>query len=143
LKIIFKLERDENKMYKTEQRKELIEYMKKNSNIYVSAEDILKHLKNKNINIGLTTVYRFLKTIEEQGKVRVELREHTKFYQYIKDECEAHYHLKCEECGKLIHFHCEELEQLTRHISKEHKFKIDTKSVIYGKCEECINKEVI
>ena len=120
-------------MYRTEQRKELIEYMIENSNTYVSAEEIQKILKN----VGLTTIYRFLKSLEDEGKVRTELKEHTKYYQYILEECDSHYHLKCTECGKVIHFKCKELEELKSHISKKHKFKIDTKSVIYGICDEC------
>ena len=69
--------------YKTEQRKELLEFMVKNTNKFVKADDIEKYLKNRNISVGLTTIYRFLNSLEKQGKVRVEYREHTKFYQYI------------------------------------------------------------
>ena len=125
------------KKYNTEQRKELLEYMIDNSNTFVSAEDIGKHLESNNMNIGLTTIYRFLNSLEEQGKLRVEYKNHTKFYQYISTECDTHYHLKCKECGKLIHFKCKELEELNSHISKEHNFKIDSTSVIYGLCHNC------
>ena len=77
--------------YKTEQRKELLEFMVKNNNKFVNADDIEKYLKNRNISIGLTTIYRFLNSLEKQGKVRVEYREHTKYYQYISEECNNHY----------------------------------------------------
>ena len=60
--------------YKTEQRKDLLDYMKKNTNKFVKVEDIEKYLKKKDISIGLTTIYRFLNSLEKQGKVRVELR---------------------------------------------------------------------
>ena len=125
-------------MYKTEQKKELIEYMIENSNIYVSAEEKEKYFKNKKINVGLTTIYRFLKSLEDEEKVRIELKNHTKYYQYILEECDNHYHLKCTKCGKVIHFHCKELEELNSHISKEHKFQVDTKAVIYGICDKCM-----
>lgn len=129
------------KKYNTEQKKELLEYMIKNKNSFVSAEDIVKHLKDKNINIGLTTIYRFLNSLEEQEKLRVEYRNHTKFYQYISNECDAHYHLKCKDCGKLIHFECEELKHLNSHISEEHNFIIDSSAMIYGICDNCNKKE--
>lgn len=123
--------------YKTEQRKELLDYMIKNSKKFVKADEIEKHLKNKNISIGLTTIYRFLNSLEKQGKVRVELREHTKYYQYISEECNNHYHLQCKKCGKLIHLHCDEINQLKMHIAKEHDFEIDSMATIIGICSEC------
>ena len=123
--------------YKTEQRKELLDYMIKNSKKFVKADEIEKHLKNKNISVGLTTIYRFLNSLEKQGKVRVELREHTKYYQYISEECNNHYHLQCKKCGKLIHLHCDEINQLKMHIAKEHDFDIDSMATIMGICSEC------
>ena len=127
--------------YKTEQRKELLDYMIKNSKKFVKADEIEKHLKNKNISVGLTTIYRFLNSLEKQGKVRVELREHTKYYQYISEECNNHYHLQCKKCGKLIHLHCDEINQLKMHIAKEHDFEIDSMATIAGICAECRNEK--
>ena len=123
--------------YKTEQRKELLDYMIKNSKKFVKADEIEKHLKNKKISVGLTTIYRFLNSLEKQGKVRVELREHTKYYQYISEECNNHYHLQCKKCGKLIHLHCDEIEELKVHIAKKHDFEIDSMATIMGICSEC------
>ena len=123
--------------YKTEQRKDLLEYLMKNSSKYVKAEDIEKEFKEKNISIGLTTIYRFLNSLEKQGKLRVEIKDHTKYYQYILDECKSHFHLKCKECGKLIHLKCDDAENLKKHILKEHEFEIDSNSPIIGICGTC------
>ena len=123
--------------YKTEQRKDLLDYMKNKTNKFVKAEDIEKYLKQKQITIGLTTIYRFLNSLEKQGKVRVELKEHTKYYQYIMDECNNHFHLQCKKCGKIVHLHCDEIEELKAHIAKEHKFEIDSMATIMGICAEC------
>lgn len=123
--------------YKTGQRKELFEYMKQNCNEFVSAESIQKYLQQKGKKVGLTTIYRFLNSLEEQRKVRVELKEHTKYYQYILEECNNHFHLKCEKCGKLIHLHCNDIEKFKKHISKEHEFEIDYKTPILGVCKYC------
>ena len=114
--------------------------MKQNANTYVSSEDIIKHLKEKNINVGLTTIYRFLNSLEKQGKVRIELREHTKYYQLILDECCDHYHLKCSKCGAMFHLECEEMQEFNEHLLKNHNFCMDSKSVIYGTCSDCMRK---
>ena len=127
----------EKKKYNTEQRKKLLQYLIDNKNKYISAEDIEKYVEKEKINIGLTTIYRFLNSLEEQGKLRVDLKEHTKYYQYISDECENHYHLKCKKCGQITHLDCEELEEIKDHILKEHKFNIDSKFEIYGLCNKC------
>ena len=123
--------------YKTEQRKDLLDYMKNNTDRFVNADDIEKYLKTKKISIGLTTIYRFLNSLEKQGKVRVELKEHTKYYQYILEECTNHFHLQCKKCGKIIHLHCDEIEELKMHIIKEHEFEIDSMATIMGICSEC------
>ena len=125
------------KSYKTEQRKELLDYLVKNNKKFVKADDIEKHLKKRNFSIGLSTIYRFLNSLEEQGKVRVEHKEHTKYYQYISEECSNHYHLQCKKCGKLIHLHCDDIKELKEHISKEHNFEIDSIATIVGICAEC------
>ena len=127
----------EKQNYKTEQRKDLLEFMENNTNEFVNADDIEKFLKKRNISIGLTTIYRYLNSLEKQGKVRVEYREHTKYYQYISEECNNHYHLQCKKCGKLIHLHCEEIEGLKEHIAKEHNFEIDSMATIMGICATC------
>ena len=123
--------------YKTEQRKDLLEYLMKNSSKYVNADDIEKEFKEKNISIGLTTIYRFLNSLEKQGKLRIEIKDHTKYYQYILDECKSHFHLKCKVCGKLIHLKCDDAENLKKHILKEHEFEIDSNSPIIGICRTC------
>lgn len=124
--------------YRTEQRKELLNYLIDNSDKFISAEEIDKHLKKQKINVSLTTVYRFLNSLEKEGKLRIELKDHTKYYQYILEECDSHYHLKCKKCGEIIHFSCKELEDIKMHILKDHKFKMDSTSTIYGICEKCM-----
>lgn len=123
--------------YKTDQKEFLIDYLTKNSDKYISVQDIEKYLFQSQKKVGVTTIYRFLNKLEEEGKLRVETKDHTKYYQYISDECKNHFHLKCENCGKIIHFECEKFSKMIKHIEKEHSFFIDSKFVIYGLCEKC------
>ena len=76
----------ENK-YKTKQRKLIEEYLIKNIDRFVSSEEIYKYMKENNQNVGLTTIYRFLDFLEKNNNVRVDIKDHTKFYQYIKQNC--------------------------------------------------------
>ena len=123
--------------YKTGQRKLIEEYLINNKDKFVSSDDILEYMKSHSQVVGLTTIYRYLKLLEENNSVRTEVKNHTKYYQFISDECNNHFHLKCKNCGKIIHLHCEEFEKVSNHIMEEHKFKLDCNTIIYGMCEKC------
>lgn len=123
--------------YKTEQRKIIKEYLIINKDKFVNAEDILKYMKYHNQTVGLTTIYRFLNLLEENNNVRTEIRDHTRFYQYITNECSNHFHLKCKNCGKIVHLKCKEFDNINEHIKSKHKFNLDYNTIIYGTCDKC------
>ena len=124
--------------YRTEQRKMIENYLIEKKDKFINAEEILQYMKKNNHIVGLTTIYRFLNLLEQNNNVRIEIRNHTKYYQYISDECCHHYHLKCKKCGKTIHLDCEEFEEVNEHIQNEHKFKLDNNTIIYGTCNVCL-----
>ena len=126
--------------YNTEQKKFILDCLKKNSNSYVSVTDISNYLANENVQVGTTTIYRFLNNLEESGALRVENIKNTRYFQYIVDECKNHYHLKCEKCGRIEHLECNEIINLCRHVAKSHDFVISSKNVIYGICGNCMEK---
>ena len=125
-------------IYNTEQRCIIERFLLENENTFVSSKDILNYMKKHKIEIGLTTIYRTLNLLEKDNKLRTEVRDHTKYYQYIKNECSNHFHLKCKKCGKMQHLDCEEFEHVTEHIKEEHHFALDYNTIIYGICEKCM-----
>ena len=40
-------------------------------------------------------------------------------------------------CGKSLNLKCQEFEDINKHIKKEHKFKLDFNTIIYGTCDNC------
>ena len=128
--------------YRTEQRKMISDYLIENKEKFINAEDIMQYMKRNNQIVGLTTIYRFLNLLEQKNLVRTEIKNHTKYYQYISNECTNHFHLKCKNCGKTVHLECREFEDVNNHIKKEHRFNLDHNTIIYGTCDKCIkNKE--
>ena len=123
--------------YRTEQREIIKNLLIKNKEKFISAEEIMDYMKKNNQDVGLTTIYRFLNLLEKNNNVRIEIRNHTKYYQYILNECCEHFHLKCKNCGKTIHLDCKEFSEVSKHIKNEHNFKLDYNTIIYGTCNKC------
>ena len=123
--------------YSTNQRKVINNYLIYNQTRFISAEEILNYMKDNNQTVGTSTVYRYLNLLEKQGVLRTETNNHTKYYQYISGECSGHFHLKCKKCGKTVHLDCKEFEDVNKHIAKEHDFKLDHNTLIYGICNKC------
>lgn len=126
--------------YKTEQRKIITDYLIKNNDNFVNAEEIIHYMKRNNQEVGLTTIYRFLNLLETRNQVRTEIRNHTKYYQIVTNECTNHFHLKCKKCGNTIHLDCKEFDEVNNHIKEEHKFNLDHNTIIYGVCDICTKK---
>ena len=115
---------------------------------HVTVSDICKYFKNQGSSIGITTVYRQLDRMVEQGLVAKYVVDGTSSacFEYLghDEHCHKHvcFHCKCEKCGKVIHLECEEMTHLGEHMLADHGFQWDfTRTVFYGICEECREKE--
>lgn len=131
--------------YKTKQLDQLIDILKEHSGMHMTANDIYELCKNHGIQIGVTTIYRRLEVLVEQGVVAKYVVDHTTSacYEYVGDGQEKviTYHCKCEKCGKLYHVQCKEIDGLRSHMLKHHHFEIDlSRTVFYGLCETCRNQ---
>ena len=130
------------KSYNTRQRAQVLDCLVNNKAKHMTADEISMWLWENNITVGKTTVYRTLEKLVSEGQVRRYISEEGKSacFQYVDKEghCEQHFHLKCTGCGKLIHVQCDYLAELEKHVFEHHRFEVDnTKTVLYGVCEEC------
>lgn len=123
--------------YKTGQRKIILDYLINNEDKFVSADEIFEYMKNNKYEVGQTTIYRFLNLLEKNNSVRVENKNHTKYYQYVPQENCNHLFLKCKRCGKSLDIKCQEFEDINQHIKNEHNFELDYNTIIYGTCDNC------
>ena len=125
--------------YKTKQKVIIINAIKMQKHEF-TIKDIYDELKGK---VGLTTIYRMVdKLIDENIINRYISKDNTTYYQYLKEcEEENHFYLKCDKCGELIHIDCDCIEDLSNHIIKKHRFKLNKKNIIIsGICEKCIKR---
>ena len=124
-------------MYMTKQKKEILKILKKKQNEF-TVKDIYDELNN---DVGLTTVYRFIEYLKKNGKLITRVDDNTIYYQYVNScDNDNHFYLKCEKCGVLKHVDCDCINELNKHISKEHDFKFNkNKIIINGICKNCMN----
>ncbi len=131
--------------YKTKQRADIMAYLMNKSGEHVTAKDVCSHFEELGRPIGVTTVYRQLDKMVEEGVVNKYVLDgnSSACYEFVDsdhhpDGIVSCYHCKCDNCGKLIHLHCEEIEELIKHIEKSHSFAINPRrTVFYGLCEDC------
>lgn len=128
--------------YKTNNRRIIREFLSNNANRTVSVADVLEHFEKKNLDINITTVYRYMDKLESENQVIKYKSDNgkTAVYQYVEDGmgCSGHLHLKCVNCGKIIHLDCHFMDEIAKHIDDDHGFLIQCKnSLIYGLCENC------
>ena len=127
--------------YNTKQSQKILEFLKKNSKRDLTAEQILQYVNKKEKVCGLTTIYRQLKNLVSENKIKkYNIADNSAcYYQYISDEeCHEHLHFKCEKCGKTLHLEKFDMNDMSLGLSKQYNVKIDTsKTVLYGFCKNC------
>ncbi len=121
----------------TDQRKLILDEFL-NTETHFTAEEMYDKLKQKNPNIGLTTVYRTLKIFCESGLANeLKLADGISRYEHLFGH-KHHDHLICIECGKLIEVMEPEIEKLQNRLAEKNGFKvISHRMELYGICQEC------
>ena len=133
-------------MYNTEQKKILIDFLKKHKDESFTIEEIHKRLRAFTNNVpGLSTLYRLMPKLAEEGLVKrfSEDGKRRFLYQIVGGkQCSTHLHMKCTECGKLLHMNNSLSEALLEEIQNCSKFSVDRgQTVLFGKCADCQNSE--
>lgn len=103
-----------------------------------SAQDVFAEMRAGGAKIGLTTVYRALQSLQDDGRVDV-LR--TDDGESVYRACESethHHHLVCRRCGLTIEVAEPSVEHWTEVVGVEHGFTDITHTVeVFGTCSSC------
>lgn len=113
---------------------------------HITADELIDILKASGQKVGRATVYRYLKELEESGRMKkYSLGEkNSSCYQYIESDsgCSEHYHLMCENCGRLEHIESNIIKDFADRARQSFGFEIDEgKTVFYGLCRNCHRKD--
>lgn len=135
-----------NNSYNTISKQLILDFLKSKSEETLSANDIFEHMNTIQKPVNITTIYRYLDKLVQNNIVHKYTDDDGKksTYRYVGENsyCHEHLHLQCSKCGKIIHLDCEFMEEVIKHIDEKHHFSLKCdKSILYGKCEECSQKE--
>ena len=104
-----------------------------------SAQDLHDMLRAKGENVGLTTVYRTLQAMAEQGDIDVLAgSDGQSLYRRCGQRSGHHHHVVCRNCGLTVEVEGPAVEAWTQAIAKENGFTDVSHTLeIYGLCKRC------
>ena len=125
----------------TKQKNLILDFLKQNSDKHLPADEIFNQLSQKDAKIGVATVYRNLKRLEDLGVIEklYGINGNAPSYKVLRHSCEhSHHHLICKKCNAIIDFEDDLLESIEKIIQLTKDFTItDHKVVFYGVCSKC------
>lgn len=131
--------------YQTEQKKELLSFLRRNSGRAFTADEICEGMAKDPKCIsppGKSTIYRLIpKLMDENSIKRFSVAGSRRIAYQIIDgaACQRHIHLKCAVCGKIFHMSDEATSKIVKLLADSEDFFADPgETVIYGKCRSCM-----
>ena len=118
---------------KTKQKEIILKEVQKCKSFF-TADDLYEQVSATNPEIGIATIYRFMRDMRDSGLCHSYSCGKKTLYSMSKDN---HCHYICTKCGKVSHFHVDQIDFLKKHINGSiTHFQID----VYGICEKCSKK---
>jgi Fur family ferric uptake transcriptional regulator len=105
---------------------------------FLSAQQIHAELRNRGEHIGLTTVYRHLQVLSEDGLIDA-IRDSSGETLYRKCRTGAHHHhLTCRNCGRSVEVEGRAVELWAEQVAAEAGFANVGHTVeLFGLCPDC------
>ena len=106
---------------------------------FVSAQELHQKISQSGKKLGLTTVYRALTEMVEQGMAdSLSISDGEMRYRICTPE--HHHHLICGECGKAVEFDLPGFESQAQQIAKANGFTaVSHELELIGTCSDCAN----
>ena len=101
-------------------------------------EEVYDTIKESEPGIGLATVYRTLKLLQEAG-LALELRfgDKTARFEVVSPE-RAHTHLVCRACGVVLEVSGRPMERMRHEMTEDYGFAVEDQAhCLHGLCREC------
>ncbi|MET0284177.1 MAG: transcriptional repressor [Polyangiales bacterium] len=107
---------------------------------HLTADDVVRCLDERKIDLGLPTVYRVLAQLTEVGLLTRSMFDWERA-SYELRATNPHGHLVCVDCGTIEEFTDEQILARERSAATERGFEISERhEVLYGRCARCCAK---
>ncbi len=125
------------KRLKTTQQREAIVDAFLRSTGHVGLEDLLSWARKTNPGVGLATVYRTVKLLEEAGLAASRHFGSGQTLYEVTGQRAHHDHLICQQCHFIVEFESEEIEEMQSRVAKRFGFNIlQHRHELFGLCEK-------
>lgn len=129
----------ESGMKNSKQREEVLAVLYK-SGTHLSPEEIAQQIKLTDKSASLSSVYRLLSFLEQEGFITVLKTNHGGKRYEIASKLH-HDHIICLECGEIIEFVDEEIERLQLEVAQKIGAKLISHDMrLFVKCAKCLAK---
>jgi len=107
---------------------------------HVTADEIYEFIKIEHPAIGKGTVYRNLRILTEENKIRkVEIPNGSDRFDF---NLKRHYHFRCIKCGNLTDIDMDEIREIEAHIRNNQELTfLDYDILFKGICRNCQDKK--
>jgi Fur family ferric uptake transcriptional regulator len=104
-----------------------------------NAEQIFDLARQRDPGLNLSTVYRTLRWLEQEGLVSARHFDETGRHDHFDPALPAeHYHFVCKVCERVIEFDDPAFETVKAQFEQKQNVKVETVSVMfYGVCQAC------
>ena len=108
-----------------------------NTEEFVSAQELHQKISQSGKKLGLTTVYRALTEMVEQGLAdSLSLSDGEMRYRICTPE--HHHHLICRVCGRTVEFDLPGFEELAQSVAQQNSFtELSHEIELFGICKDC------
>ncbi len=109
-----------------------------------TAEDIYLRVREIDASVHLSTIYRTLRWLEEEGLVNPrwfdDERRQERFDPVLDDDHD-HYHFRCRICNEIIEFSEPAIETIKTAYERNNGGKVESATLtLYGICEDCLTR---
>jgi Fe2+ or Zn2+ uptake regulation protein len=125
----------------TEQRRLILETLRSVQG-HPTAEELHQLVRRRAPSLHLSTVYRTMRWLEEEGMVNsLWLEEDRRQERFDTSFTTEHHHFVCTSCKKVVEFDSPELAHIQAQYEQEQGVKVENASLVfYGLCRQCLNE---
>jgi len=115
-------------------QKSIIEEEATKFDSFFTADELFEMVRKRDPNIGIATVYRYLRDTGCNGELHTYYCDRRTIYS-INDD--SHCHFRCTQCDTVSHISIKKIDFMQKGVKgRICHFQID----IYGICEDCLGK---